>query len=54
MTIVVVTHEMGFVREVADCVIFIDQGVIQEEGIPEQIFFSPKNPRTAELLSKVL
>lgn len=54
MTMVIVTHEMGFAREVADRVIFIDQGVIQEEGSPEQIFTAPQNPRTASFLSKVL
>ena len=54
MTMVIVTHEMGFAREVADRVIFIDQGIIQEEGKPAQIFSAPTNPRTAEFLSKVL
>ncbi|PJR57964.1 polar amino acid ABC transporter ATP-binding protein [Klebsiella sp. G-Nf4] len=54
MTMVIVTHEMGFAREVADRVIFIDQGVIQEEGKPRQIFSAPTNPRTAAFLSKVL
>ncbi|HDS4207360.1 TPA: amino acid ABC transporter ATP-binding protein [Klebsiella pneumoniae subsp. pneumoniae] len=54
MTMVIVTHEMGFAREVADRVIFIDQGVIQEEGKPGQIFSAPSNPRTAAFLSKVL
>lgn len=54
MTMLVVTHEMGFAREVADRVIFIDQGVIQEEGKPGQIFSAPTNPRTAAFLSKVL
>lgn len=54
MTMVIVTHEMGFAKEVADRVIFIDQGIIQEEGTPQQLFTSPKNPRTAEFLSKVL
>lgn len=54
MTMVIVTHEMGFAREVADRVIFIDHGVIQEEGTPEALFTSPSNPRTAEFLSKVL
>jgi ABC-type methionine transport system ATPase subunit len=44
MTMVIVTHEMGFAREVADRVIFIDQGVIQEEGKPGQIFSAPTNP----------
>ena len=54
ITMVIVTHEMGFAREVADRVIFIDQGVIQEEGKPGQIFSAPSNPRTAAFLSKVL
>ena len=54
MTMVIVTHEMGFAREVADRVIFIDQGIIQEEGKPAQIFGAPTNPRTAAFLSKVL
>ncbi|EMX2779101.1 amino acid ABC transporter ATP-binding protein [Klebsiella variicola] len=54
MTMVIVTHEMAFAREVADRVIFIDQGVIQEEGKPGQIFSAPSNPRTAAFLSKVL
>ncbi|ALR78923.1 amino acid ABC transporter ATP-binding protein [[Enterobacter] lignolyticus] len=54
MTMVIVTHEMGFAREVADRVIFIDQGVIQEQGSPAQIFGAPTNPRTAAFLSKVL
>ncbi|HHL0958394.1 TPA: amino acid ABC transporter ATP-binding protein [Serratia marcescens] len=54
MTMVVVTHEMGFAREVADRVLFIDQGIIQEEGQPQQIFSHPANPRTQAFLSKVL
>ncbi|HDL8151544.1 TPA: amino acid ABC transporter ATP-binding protein [Yersinia enterocolitica] len=54
MTMVVVTHEMGFARDVADRVLFIDQGVIQEEGKPEEIFTAPSNPRTQAFLSKVL
>ncbi|MFC0228588.1 amino acid ABC transporter ATP-binding protein [Serratia aquatilis] len=54
MTMVVVTHEMGFAREVADRVLFIDQGIIQEEGTPLQIFSNPSNPRTQAFLSKVL
>ncbi|WP_313628941.1 amino acid ABC transporter ATP-binding protein [Enterococcus italicus] len=54
MTMVVVTHEMGFAREVADRVIFMDEGIIQEEGTPEQIFGSPKNARTQSFLNKVL
>ncbi|UUV99810.1 amino acid ABC transporter ATP-binding protein [Vagococcus luciliae] len=54
MTMVVVTHEMGFAREVADRVIFMDKGVIQEEGTPEDIFLHPKNDRTQDFLEKVL
>ena len=54
MTMVVVTHEMGFAREVADRVMFIDEGVILEEGTPEQIFSQPKHPRTIDFLNKVL
>ena len=54
MTMAIVTHEMGFAREVADRVIFIDEGVIAEEGSPEEIFGNPKCPRLQEFLSKVL
>lgn len=54
MTMVVVTHEMGFAREVADRVIFMDQGLIVEEGSPDQIFASPQHGRTQGFLSKVL
>ena len=54
MTMVVVTHEMGFAREVAGRVIFIDGGKILEEGTPEDIFEHPKNQRTIDFLSKVL
>lgn len=54
MTIVIVTHEMGFAKEVSDRVLFMDDGCIQEEGTPEEIFDHPKNPRTIEFLSKVL
>ena len=54
MTMVVVTHEMGFAREVADRVLFIDEGVILEEGTPEEIFSAPKHPRTIDFLNKVL
>lgn len=54
MTMVVVTHEMGFAREVADRVLFMDDGVIVEEGTPEDIFSNPKNPRTIDFLNKVL
>ncbi|ABM29868.1 amino acid ABC transporter ATP-binding protein [Nitratidesulfovibrio vulgaris] len=54
MTMVVVTHEMGFAREVADRVIFIDYGKIQEEGPPNELFADPKNPRLREFLGKVI
>ncbi len=54
MTMVVVTHEMGFAREVADRVIFMDEGVIVEEGTPEEIFGNPKEERTISFLNKVL
>ncbi|WP_150272589.1 amino acid ABC transporter ATP-binding protein [Paenibacillus tepidiphilus] len=54
MTMVVVTHEMGFAREVGDRVIFMEQGQIVEEGRPEQLFGSPSHERTREFLSKVL
>lgn len=54
MTMVVVTHEMGFAREVADRVMFMDNGVILEEGTPEEIFSNPQNPRTIDFLNKVL
>ena len=54
MTMVVVTHEMGFAREVGDRVIFMDGGQIIEEGTPDQIFNNPQNPRTQEFLAKIL
>ena len=54
MTTVIVTHEMGFAREVSDRVLFMDGGIIAEEGSPEEIFGNPKNPRTKDFLSKVL
>jgi len=54
MTMVVVTHEMGFAREVGNRVVFMDEGKIIEEGTPEEIFGSPKHPRLQEFLSKVL
>ncbi|WP_027416931.1 amino acid ABC transporter ATP-binding protein [Aneurinibacillus terranovensis] len=54
MTMVVVTHEMGFARDVCDRVIFMDQGIIMEEGRPEDIFTNPKNERTKEFLHKVI
>ncbi|MEI3610477.1 amino acid ABC transporter ATP-binding protein [Pseudogracilibacillus sp. SO10305] len=54
MTMIVVTHEMGFAREVADRVLFIDGGYLAEEGTPEEIFQAPKNERTKAFLGKVL
>ena len=54
MTMIVVTHEMGFARDVADRVIFMSDGVIVEEGSPEEIFANPKNPRTRDFLGCVL
>jgi polar amino acid transport system ATP-binding protein len=54
MTMVVVTHEMGFAREVADRVIFMAEGVIVEEGSPAELFGNPQQERTQDFLSKVL
>ena len=54
MTMVVVTHEMGFAKEVADTVIFMEEGKVAEKGTPEEIFESPKHPRLKEFLGKVL
>ena len=54
MTTIIVTHEMGFAREVADRVLFIDEGIICEEGTPDQVFNHPQNERTQQFLSKVL
>lgn len=54
MTMVVVTHEMGFAREVANRVLFIDQGQIQEQNTPKEFFDNPQNPRLKDFLSKVL
>jgi polar amino acid transport system ATP-binding protein len=54
MTMVVVTHEMGFAREVGDRVLFMDGGVVVEEATPEEIFTAPKHPRTRDFLAKVL
>lgn len=54
MTMVVVTHEMGFAKEMADRVVFMDEGVIVEEGTPKQIFDNPQNERTKDFLDKVL
>ncbi len=54
MTMVVVTHEMGFAREVGDRILFMDEGLVVEEGTPEEIFNHPKHPRLKEFLGKVL
>ena len=54
MTMVVVTHEMGFAREVADHVLFMDGGIIVEQGVPEAVFGNPQQPRTRDFLRKVL
>ena len=54
MTMAVVTHELGFAREVADRVLFIDEGIIMEEGTPEEIFGNPQSPRLKDFLSKVI
>lgn len=54
LTMVVVTHEMGFARDIANKVVFMDDGVIEEEGTPEEIFYTPKKARTREFLSRVL
>ena len=54
MTILNVTHEMGFAREVSDRILFIDEGIVQEEGSPEEFFTSPRSARAIDFLSKVL
>jgi polar amino acid transport system ATP-binding protein len=54
MTMVIVTHEMGFAREVASRVMFMDEGRIEEQNVPDQLFFNPKNERLKNFLSKVL
>ena len=54
MTMVVVTHEIGFAREVGDQLIFMDQGVVVETGIPAEMIANPQSPRTKDFLSKVL
>jgi general L-amino acid transport system ATP-binding protein len=54
MTMVVVTHEVGFAREVADRIVFMDGGVIVEEAIPEEFFQNPKEERTKKFLSQIL
>lgn len=54
MTMVIVTHEMGFAKEVGDRILFMDEGIIMEEGLPQELFEQPQNPRTCDFLSKVL
>ena len=54
MTILIVTHEMGFAREVSDRIFFIADGIVQEKGSPEELFLNPQNPRTREFLGKIL
>jgi ABC-type polar amino acid transport system ATPase subunit len=54
MTMVVVTHEIGFAREAGDTVVFMDEGVVVETGEPREVFANPKNERTKAFLSKVL
>jgi len=54
MTMVVVTHEMGFAKEVGDRILFMDDGQVVEQGTPDEIFNHPKNERTKDFLSKVL
>jgi polar amino acid transport system ATP-binding protein len=54
MTMVIVSHEMGFAREVGDRILFMDEGQILEEGPPDQLFNHPQNARTRDFLSKVL
>ena len=54
MTMVIVTHEMGFAKEVADRVMFISDGIIQEQNNPKEFFENPSNPRLRDFLSKVL
>ena len=54
MTMVIVTHEMGFAKEVATKIVFVDEGIIKEENTPKEFFENPQNPRLKEFLSKVL
>jgi polar amino acid transport system ATP-binding protein len=54
MTMIVVTHEIGFAREVADTVVFMDGGVVVESGAPQEVLVNPRNERTRSFLSKVL
>jgi polar amino acid transport system ATP-binding protein len=54
LTMVVVTHEMGFAREVADSILFMDEGVVVERGTPQDVLLNPQQPRTKDFLSRVL
>ena len=54
MTMIVVTHEMGFAREISDRVLFFNDGIIAEENVPEELFGNPKNERLKDFLSKML
>ena len=54
MTMVIATHEMAFARDIADRVCFLDEGVILEEGPPEQIFSAPREPRTQQFLARIV
>ena len=54
MTMMVVTHEMGFAREVGDQVVFMDQGVVVEKGVPVEVFANPQHDRTKAFLSRIL
>ena len=54
MTMVIATHEMGFARDIADRVVFLDEGRILEEGPPDQIFREPREPRTREFLQRII
>jgi len=54
MTMIVVTHEMGFAREVGDSLVFMDYGIVLEQGHPREILANPRHPRTQDFLSKVL
>ena len=54
MTMIIVTHEMAFAKDVADKIVFMDSGIILEEGSPEEIFNHPKNERTRQFLSRIL
>ena len=54
MTMVIVTHEMGFAREVANRILFMDEGIIKEQGTPSEVFDNPKDARLRDFLSKVL